>query len=77
MAFARPDMDGMASSQHFMRVAEKIPPRYLYAYLSSKFGVPLVVDGTYSAIIQHIADLLVPKLGKEVKQRVRADRRSR
>ena len=57
MAYARPDMEGMAGSQHFMRVvpdAEKIPPGYLYAYLSSKFGVPLVVGGTYGAIIQHI-----------------------
>lgn len=74
MAYARPDMDGMAGSQHFMRVvpdAEKIPPGYLYAYLSSKFGVPLVVGGTYGAIIQHIepehiADLPVPRLGKKI-----------
>jgi type I restriction enzyme S subunit len=46
--------------------AEKIPPGYLYAYLSSKFGVPLVVGGTYGAIIQHIepehiANLPVPR----------------
>lgn len=74
MAYARPDMDGMAGSQHFMRVvpdAEKIPPGYLYAYLSSKFGVPIVVGGTYGAIIQHIepehiADLPVPRLGKKI-----------
>lgn len=78
MAYARPDMDGMAGSQHFMRVvpdAEKIPPGYLYAYLSSKFGVPLVVGGTYGAIIQHIepqhiADLPVPRLGDEVERNV-------
>lgn len=70
MAYARPDMEGMAGSQHFMRVVpdpNKIPPGYLYAYLSSKFGVPLVVGGTYGAIIQHIepehiADLPVPRL---------------
>ena len=74
MAYARPDMEGMAGSQHFMRVvpdAEKIPPGYLYAYLSSKFGVPIVVGGTYGAIIQHIepehiANLPVPRLGKKV-----------
>ena len=74
MAYARLDMDGMAGSQHFMRVVpdpEKIPPGYLYAYLSSKFGVPLVVGGTYGAIIQHIepkhiADLPVPRLGKQL-----------
>lgn len=76
MAYARPDMEGMAGSQHFMRVvpdAKKIPPGYLYAYLSSKFGVPLVVGGTYGAIIQHIepehiANLPVPRLGRKVEE---------
>ncbi|WP_419644446.1 methylation-associated defense system restriction endonuclease subunit S MAD5 [Thiolapillus sp.] len=71
MAYARSDMQGMAGSQHFMRVvpdAEKIKPGYLYAYLSSRFGVPIVVSGTYGAIIQHIephhiAGLPVPRLG--------------
>lgn len=71
MAYARSDMKGMSGSQHFMRVAadpEKIKPGYLYAYLSSRFGVPIVVSGTYGAIIQHIepqhiADLPVPRLG--------------
>ncbi len=78
MAYARPDMEGMAGSQHFMRVVpdgEKIPPGYLYAYLSSKFGVPLVVGGTYGAIIQHIepehiADLPVPRLGAAFETKV-------
>ena len=71
MAYARSEMQGMAGSQHFMRVApdkEKVKPGYLYAYLSSRFGVPIVVSGTYGAIIQHIephhiADLPVPRLG--------------
>lgn len=71
MAYARSDMKGTAGSQHFMRVAPditKITPGYLYAYLSSRFGVPIVVSGTYGAIIQHIephhiAELPVPRLG--------------
>lgn len=71
MAYARSDMKGMAGSQHFMRVApnpKKIKPGYLYAYLSSRFGLPIVVSGTYGAIIQHIephhiAGLPVPRLG--------------
>jgi type I restriction enzyme S subunit len=42
--------------------------------LSSKFGVPLVVGGTYGAIIQHIepehiADLAVPRLGRKLEQK--------
>ena len=69
MAFARSDMDGMAGSQRFIRVVpdpERIPPGYLYACLSSKFGVPLVVGGTYGAVIRdiepdHIADLPIPR----------------
>lgn len=72
MAYARSDMKGMAGSQHFMRVVpdtQKIKSGYLYAYLSSKFGVPLIISGTYGAIIRHIephhvADLPVPRLGK-------------
>ena len=71
MAYARSDMKGMAGSQHFIRVAPditKITPGYLYAYLSSRFGVPIVVSGTYGAIIRHIEphhieDLPVARLG--------------
>ena len=74
MAYARPDMDEMACSEDVLRVIpdpSKIPPGYLFAYLSSKFGVPLVVGGTYGAIIQHIepehvANLPVPRLGKRI-----------
>jgi type I restriction enzyme S subunit len=70
MAFSRADMKNMAGSQHFMRVVadrKKTWPGYLYAYLRSRFGLPLVVSGTYGSIIQsiephHIADLPVPRL---------------
>jgi type I restriction enzyme S subunit len=76
MAYCRRDMAGMAGSQHFMRVVpdpDRIPPGYLYAFLASRFGVPLVVSGTYGAIIQHIepqhiADLPVPRLGHRTEQ---------
>lgn len=71
MAYARPDMDGIACSEDVMRVVPdemSIKPGYLYAYLSSRFGVPIVISGTYGAIIQHIepqhiVDLPVPRLG--------------
>lgn len=74
MTYVRPDMAGMWSSQHIMKVVpdpSRIPPGYLYAFLSSKYGVPLVVSGTYGAIIQHIepehiADLPVPRFGAEI-----------
>lgn len=68
MAFARDEMAGMAGSQHFMRVLpdqNKIRPGFLFTFLSSRFGVPMVIAGTYGAIIQHIepehlANLPVP-----------------
>ena len=78
MAYARQDMDGLACTEDVLRVIpdkESVPSGYLYAYLSSKFGVPLVVSGTYGASIQHIepahiASLPVPRLGDAVEQRV-------
>ncbi len=71
MAYVRPDMASMWSSQDVLKVVPDesiIPSGYLYAFLSSKFGVPLVVAGTYGAIIQHIeaehiSNLDVPRLG--------------
>jgi type I restriction enzyme S subunit len=78
MAYVRPDMAGVWSNQDILKVVadeNKILPGYLYAYLSSRFGVPLIVSGTYGAIIQHIeprhiADLPVPRLGEEIERRV-------
>ncbi|WP_440950711.1 methylation-associated defense system restriction endonuclease subunit S MAD5 [Methanosphaerula subterraneus] len=80
MAYSRPDMKGIACSEHVMRVvpdSEKIPPGYLFAFLRSSFGVPLVVSGTYGSIIQHIEpehirDLAVPRLGAEREAEVHA-----
>ena len=77
MVFSRPDMKGMAGSEHFMRVVadtNKIRPGYLHAYLSSGFGVPLIVGGTYGSIIQHIepehiSKCPVPRLGRRIEER--------
>jgi len=57
MAYVRPDMANFACSEHVLRVVpniERIPSGYLYAFLSCRYGVPLVVSGTYGAIVQHI-----------------------
>ena len=78
MAYVRPDMAGLACSEDVLRVVpnpESIPPGYLYAFLSSRYGVPLVVSGTYGAIIQHIepkhiADLPVPRLSPSLESEV-------
>ncbi len=71
MAYVRADMNGMACSEDVLRIIpdeSTIKPGYLYAYLSTKFGVPIVISGTYGSIIthlepNHIADLPVPRLG--------------
>lgn len=78
MAYARPDMAGMACSEHVMRVVpnpDHILPGYLYAYLSSRFGIPQVIERTYGTIIQHIephhvADLPVPLAPFELQSRI-------
>lgn len=78
MAYCRHDMDGMACSEHVLRIVPnvlKIPSGYLYAYLASKFGVPLVVSGTYGSIIQsiepeHVADIPVPRLSPTLEQKI-------
>lgn len=72
MAYARADMDGIACSEHVMRVVPneaKAESGFIYAYLCSKFGLPIVLSGTYGSIIQsiephHLADLPVPRLGE-------------
>jgi hypothetical protein len=78
MVYAAPYMSGMWSSQDILKVVpdpDKILPGYLYAYLSSKFGVPQVVGETYGSIIthiepQHIAGLPVPRLGSDIEETV-------
>ena len=71
MAYAREDMHGLACTEHVLRVIpdeNKVCPGYIYAYLSTKFGIPLVASGTYGSIIthlepSHIAELPVPRIG--------------
>jgi type I restriction enzyme S subunit len=80
MAYVRPDMDGLWSSQHIMKVVpdpRRVPPGYLYAFISSRYGVPLIVSGTYGAIIQHIEPehirhLPVPRLDAAIERAIAA-----
>ena len=74
MAYCRSDMAGMAMSQDILKVvpnSTRVPSGYLHAFLSSKFGIPLIVSGTFGSIIVHIeaeniAALPVPRLGNDV-----------
>lgn len=68
MVYARAEMRGMWSSEDVLKVVpdpDLVRPGYLYAFLSGRFGVPLIVGETYGAIVQHIepghiSDLPVP-----------------
>lgn len=71
MAYSRDDMNGMACTEDVLRVIPNeavVKPGYIYSYLRTKFGLPIVMSGTYGSIIthlepNHIADLPVPRLG--------------
>jgi type I restriction enzyme S subunit len=72
--YVRPDMKGFWTSQHVMKVCpdrDNIPPGYLYAFLSSRYGIPMITSSAYGAIVQHIephqlTDLPVPRFGADV-----------
>jgi len=66
MAYCRTEMAGKACTEDVLRVEAdeiKILPGYLYAFMSSKFGVPLVAAGTYGAIIQHLEPEHIENIG--------------
>lgn len=78
MAYVRASIDGMWSSQDVLKVVPNeslIPAGYLHAFLASTYGVPLVIAGTYGAIIQHlepehIASLPVPRYEEKFESEV-------
>ena len=71
MAYMRSDMEDTAISQDVLKVVpdeKRVDPGYLYAFLSSKYGIPIITGGTFGSIIVHIeaeniANLPVPRLG--------------
>jgi len=76
-AYVRDEMDGMAASDPLRVVPDpkKVKPGYLFAYLSSKFGVPLVASGASGAIIRHldpddIGSIPVPRLDKALEDEI-------
>ena len=72
MVYARRYHANAAISQDVLKVVpdtDKILSGYLYAFLTSKFGVPIVTGGTFGSVITHIeainiADIPIPRLGK-------------
>lgn len=78
MAYVRPDMVGFWSSQDVLKVQSNpdvIPSGYLYMFLRSRFGVPMIVSSAYGGIIQHIephhlVDLPVPRFDSSLEQQI-------
>jgi type I restriction enzyme S subunit len=72
LAYCRADMADCAASTNFMRLNpnwDVIKPGYLFSFLSSKFGMPLITQGqTGSAVVNfqpsHVANMPIPRLGK-------------
>ncbi|MER5623049.1 hypothetical protein ABT061_18615 [Streptosporangium sp. NPDC002544] len=78
VTYARLDMDGYACSQDVLRVVpdlDKIPAGYLYTFLASPFGIPMIKGGIYGTSVKHIEpshimDLPVPRVGADVERRI-------
>lgn len=78
MCYVRPDMAGFWSSQDMLKVVAdngKVLPGYIYAFLTSRFGIPMVTAQASGSMIQHlepehIADLPVPRLGSAVEEEI-------
>ena len=78
VTYSRLEMDGYACSQHVMRVIpdrSKVPAGYLYTFLASPFGIPMIKGGIYGTSVKHIepshiVDLPVPRVGVEVERRI-------
>jgi hypothetical protein len=69
--YTRRDMAGHIGSDNVMKVvldATKILPGYLYSFLSSKFGLPLVIKGEGGSVITYldpsrVHSIPIPRLG--------------
>lgn len=80
VTYVRRSMSGYAGSEDVIRVVPdlyQIPVGYLYTFLASRWGVPIIKGGIYGTSVkhiepEHIADLPVPRLGDEVEQQIDA-----
>lgn len=78
VTYSRLDMDGHACSQDVIRAApdlDKIPAGYLYTFLSSPFGAPIIKGTVYGTSVKHIepphlADLPVPRIDDEIEREI-------
>jgi len=70
--YARSDMVGHIGSDNVLKVLpdkDKIKPGYLFAFISSKFGVPIIIMGEGGSVVTYldpsrVYQLPVPRLGE-------------
>lgn len=78
MCYVRSDMTGFWSSQDVLKVVAdeaKVLPGYLYAFLSSRYGIHVITAQAYGSMIPHlepvhIAGLPVPRFDREVEEEI-------
>lgn len=80
VTYARHSMRGYACSEDVLRVVPnlaRIPSGYLYTYLASRYGIPIIKGGIYGTSVrhievEHIADLPVPRFDGSVEKDIDA-----
>lgn len=76
--YVNANFEGAVGSPDLLRIVadpEKIPPGYLYAFLSSPLGRALIEQKTYGAVVPHIeahhvTDLPIPRLNPLTEERI-------
>jgi type I restriction enzyme S subunit len=76
--YVNANFEGAVGSPDLLRIVanpEKIPPGYLYAFLSSPLGGALIEQKTYGAVVPHIeahhvTDLPIPRLDSATEEHV-------
>lgn len=78
VAYTRKDMEGAVGSDNVMKVypdPSKIWPGYLYTFLSSRFGVPIVTVGTSGGTVpfltpERVYEIPVPRFDSEFEEKI-------
>lgn len=78
ISYVSENMENLACTEDVLRVSvdeSRIGSGYLYAFFKSKFGLPIILSGTYGAIIkhieaEHIQDMPVPRLSASQENKI-------
>ncbi len=78
--WTRADMDGLCASHDLIRVEidhERVPPGYVHAFLTSRYGHASIRRQIYGGSIKHvepshIAPIGIPRVGRKVEEKIDA-----